>query len=48
MVEFHIDDCEDYIYIIKGTNYGGFLSDRFPEGRIPVMKIGHYKCILNQ
>ena len=41
MVEFHIDNCEYYIYIIKGTHYGGFLSFRFPEGQRPVMNIGH-------
>ena len=30
MVEFHINDCEEFIYIIKGTHYSGFLSVRFP------------------
>ena len=26
MVEFHINDCEVFIYLIKGTYYDGFLS----------------------
>ena len=30
IVEFHIDDCEKFIYLIKGTHYGGFLSVKFP------------------
>ena len=37
MVEFHNNDCKDFIYLIQGTNYGGFLSIRFPEGKRPVM-----------
>ena len=45
MVYFHINDCEGFIYLIKGTHYGGFLSVRFPEGQIPVMNIGHDECI---
>ena len=41
MVEFHIDDCKEFIYLIKGTYYGGFLSIRFPEGKRPIMNIDH-------
>ena len=48
MVELHIYDCEYYIYIIKGTYYGGFLSVRFMEGQIPVMNIGHDSCIFDK
>ena len=45
MVEFHIDDCEYFICLIKGTHYGGFLSVRFTEVQIPVENIGHDECI---
>ena len=45
MVEFHIDDYEDFIYLIKGTHYGGFLIVRFLEGQRPVMNIFHDECI---
>ena len=48
MVEFDINDCEDYIILIKGTNYGWFLSVRFPELQIPVMNIGHDECIFKK
>ena len=41
MVEFHIKYCDDFIYQIEVTHYGGFLSFRFPEGLRPVMNIGH-------
>ena len=48
MVEFHIDDFEYFIYLIKGTLYDGFLSVNFPEGKIPVMNIGHDEFIFKQ
>ena len=48
MVEFHIDDCEEFIYLIKGTYCGGLISVRFPEGQIPVMNIGHNEFIFKQ
>ena len=48
MVEFHIDDCEYFIYLIKGTHYGGFLSVRFPEVQIPVMNICHDECVFKK
>ena len=48
MVEFQINDCEELIYMIKGTHYGGFLSFRFMEGHIPVINIGHDECIFKQ
>ena len=44
MVDFHID-CEEFIYLIIGTHYRGFLSFSFPEGQIPVTNIGHDECI---
>ena len=45
MVDFHINDCEDYIYIIKGTDYGGLLSIIFPEGQRQIMNIGDNEYI---
>ena len=48
MVEFHIDYCEDFIYLIKGTHNGGFLSVMFTEGQITVINIGHDECIFKK
>ena len=48
VLEFHINDCEYFIYLIKGTHYGEFLSVMFTEGQIPVMNIGHDECIFKQ
>ena len=48
MVDFHTNDCEEFIYLIKGKNYGGFPSFRFPEGERPVMNIGHDERISKQ
>ena len=48
MVELCINDCGEFIYIIKGTHCGGFLSFYFLEGQIPVMNIGHGECIFKQ
>ena len=48
MVEFHINDFEYFIYLIKGTHYGGFLSVSFPEVQISVINIGHDECIFKQ
>ena len=48
MVEFHIDDFEDFIYLIKVTPYGGFLSARFLECQIPVINIVHDECIFKK
>ena len=48
IMEFHINDCEDLIYLIKVTHHGGFLNVRFPEGQIPVINIGHDECIFNK
>ena len=48
MLEFHIDDCEDFIYLNKGTHYCGFLIVRFPEVQIPVINIGHDECTFKQ
>ena len=48
MVFLNIDYCEECIHIIKGTNYGRFLSFRFLEGQIPVMNIGHNEFIFKQ
>ena len=48
MVESHIDDCEEFIYLIKGTNYDEFPSFRFSEGHRSVMNIGHDECMFKQ
>ena len=48
MVDFHINDCEDFIYLIKGKHYGGFLSVRLPEVQRPVSNIGHDEYIFKQ
>ena len=48
MAAFHIDYCEEFMYLIKGAHYGGFLSVRFPEGQRPVINIGHDECIFKQ
>ena len=47
-MELHINDCEYFIYLIKGTHYGGFLSVRFTEVQIPVENIGHDECIFRK
>ena len=41
MVEFHINDCECFLYLMRGTHYGGFLSVKFTEGQRTEMNIGH-------
>ena len=48
MVELHINDFEDYIYLIKGTHYGGFLSVRFTGVQRPVINIVHDEFIFKQ
>ena len=48
MVEFHIEDCEEFIYIIKLAQYDGFLIFRFLEGQRPVINIGHDEFIFKQ
>ena len=47
-MRFYFDDCEEFVYLIKGTNYGGFLSFRVPEGQIPVINIGQDECIFKK
>ena len=48
VVEFHIDNCEEFIYLIKLTHYVGFLRFRFLEGQRPVINIGHDEFIFKQ
>ena len=48
MVEFHINDCECFLYLMRGTHYGGFLSVKFTEGQRTEMNIGHDEGILKQ
>ena len=48
MVEFHINDFEQFIYLIKGAHYGGLLSVRFTEGQRPVMNTVQDECTFNQ
>ena len=48
MVEFHIDDCEEFKYLIKLTYSGGFPGFRFPEGQKPVINSGHDEFIFKK
>ena len=45
MVEFRIDDCEEFIYLIKGTHDGGFISVRFLGVKRLVIIICHDECV---
>ena len=48
MLELYINDCEEFIYLIKVTHYCGFLSVRFMEGQRLVINIGHDEFILKK
>ena len=48
MVEFHINYCEEFIDLIKGTHYGRLISFRFLDNKKSVMKIGHNECTFDR
>ena len=42
------DICHSKSQTINGMNVGGCLSVRFPEGELPVIKVGEDETIFNK